>query len=107
MYQPGGGLPIPSDPDGQIHCRVDMGTDRRQYSLLIQADDQTARLCSHVDRTGYHVLECPIVYEYNTIIGRTEAEATDLCFFLFLILTGGKRATTTSLLFLHVLPCPH
>ena len=84
-----------------------MGTDRRQYPLFIQADGQAARLRTYVHRTNHHVLECPIVYKYNTIIGRTEAEATDLCFFLFLILTGGKRAATTSLLFLHVLPCSH
>lgn len=45
-----------------------------------------------------------IYYICGNVYAEEEAKGITLCFFLFLILTGGKRATTTSLLFLHVIP---
>ena len=45
-----------------------------------------------------------IYYICGNVYAEEEEKGITLCFFLFLILTGGKRAATTSLLFLHVLP---
>lgn len=45
-----------------------------------------------------------IYYICGNVYAEEEAKGITLCFFLFLIPTGGKRAATTSLLFLHVLP---